>query len=356
MQNATKNKNTKPPGQPFYRKRTFLRWTGSVVALVLIILVAFRVSPWPGALVIRAVFNQGGGKTLAAMQAHTPHIPITVISDQQYRTNDKAAMLDVYFPQEAAQTDTQLPVIVWTHGGAWLSGNKIDSAPYFKLLAAEGYTVVAPNYSLAPGKTYPTPVHQLNDSYAYITANAKRFHADTNAFILAGDSAGAQLSSQMAALITNPSYAQELGIKLNLQPSQLKGVVLNCGIYKMEGLTHPSPTLPKIVGWGNDVTVWAYAGTRDFSDPVIRQMSPFYHATSAFPPTYISGGNGDPLTDAQSKPLAAKLQSLGVDVTTLFYAADHNPSLPHEYQFDLDTSDGKKALAATIDFINKQTR
>jgi acetyl esterase/lipase len=219
------------------------------------------------------------------------------------------------------------------------------------LLAAAGFTVISAGYSLGPEKTYPAAVHQLNDMYAYVAANANRLHADVDAVVLAGDSAGAQLSSQMSALVTNPAYARDMQIKPNLTHAQLKGVVLNCGIYKMEELIHPNPTLPKILGWGDDVSVWAYTGSRDFTvASKLTQMSAFYHVTKDFPPTYITGGNGDPLTDVQSKPLADKLESLDVSVTRLFYDSNHQPSLPHEYQFNLDNQDGQKALRATIDF------
>jgi acetyl esterase/lipase len=339
----------------FYRRKGFLWPVGIIVGLIIVVLVAFRVSPWPGSLVIRAAFYDDAMKQSKALQAHTPSTPVAAITNQQYRDNDKAALLDVYFP-EGTSDDKRLPVVIWTHGGAWLSGTKNNSAPYFKLLAAQGYTVIAPNYTLAPEKTYPEPLRELNDAYRYIEANATRFHADTDQIILAGDSAGAQLSSQMAAMVTNPAYALDTGIDPVLKPEQLKGVILNCGIYKMEGLTHPDPTLPKLVGWGNDVTVWAYSGTRDLGSPLIRQMSPFYHVTDTFPPAYISGGNADLLTNAQSKPFANELTSLGVSVTTLFYPENHQPALPHEYQFNLDTADGKNALEQTLAFIKAHTR
>jgi acetyl esterase len=351
-----RNKKTKQPNKHFYQKKSFLWTIGSILTVVVFVLLLFRVTPWPGAMIIRLEFNKNSAKTLSALQAHTTTVPIESLLNQPYRVKDQDAMLDVYYPASAAHTDSRLPVVVWTHGGAWLSGDKGDAAPYYRLLAAAGYTVIAPNYSLAPNYSYPKPIHQLNDVYSYIQANAARFHVDTNKFILAGDSAGAQLSSQMGALITNPSYAKEVGISPTLKPAQLKGVVLNCGIYMMEGLTQPDPTLPKIIGWGDDVSVWAYAGTKDFSSPVIRQMSPYYHVTNQFPPTYISGGNGDPLSKAQAVPFATKLQSLGVDVTTLFYSDTHQPSLPHEYQFNLDNADGQKALDATLSFVKARTQ
>lgn len=350
------SKIKKHPKHPFYKNTAFLWTVGSIIGVIVLVLLWFRLTPWPGAMIIRVVFNKGGAETLARMQKHTPEQPVTLLSNQIYRPNDSDALADVYYPTNIKDTDAKLPTIIWTHGGAWLSGDKTNDGPYFKLLAAKGYTVVAPNYSLAPDHTYPTPIHQLNDLYTYVQENAAYFHIDTNNLFLAGDSAGAQLSAQMAAIITNPNYADEASITPNMKPDQLRGVILNCGIYQMKGLTQPDPTLPKIVGWGDDVSVWAYSGTKDFDDPIIQQMSPYFHVTKDFPPTYISGGNGDPLTKAQSMPLAAKLESRNVPVTKLFYADDHQPSLPHEYQFNLDNTDGQNALQETLKFIKTTTK
>lgn len=317
--------------------------------------VALRMSPRPGARAIRVVFDYQGAKVRDAMARHEPGLPVATIADQRYRPNDDDATLDVYFPERVRGTDERLPVIVWAHGGAWLAGDKRQVAPYCRLLAVEGYAVVAVNYGLGPGRPYPTAVRQIDDATAYVQANAARFHVDPDRVVLAGDSAGAQLASQTAALVTNPAYAAEVGIVPSLRPEQLRGVLLHCGIYRLKGLTQHDPQLPKIIGWGVDVTVWAYAGTRDVDDPVLRQMSPYFHVTKDFPPTFISGGNGDPLTKLQSRPLAEKLRGLGVDVTELFYPEDHEPSLPHEYQFDLGGEAGQDALRQTLAFLRART-
>lgn len=346
------SKNKKPP---FFKRKTFLWTTGLIVGVILVILLAFRVSPWPGALIIRKVFNDDSAKLKQVMDRYMPS-GIIKLADQQYDPQDSSLKLDVYYPDRKSFASGHLPTVIWTHGGAWISGDKSNDEPYFKLLASKGYTVIGVNYTLAPSRSYPTQIFQLNQAYKYIIANATKFHVDPNALFLAGDSAGSQLSAQMAALITNPEYASEMDIVPSLKTLQLKGVILNCGIYKMEGLTQPDSTLPKIVGWGNDVAVWSYAGTRDFSRPIIRQMSPYYHVTKDFPPTFITGGNGDPLTDVQSKPFADELTRLGVPVSRLFYAKDHVPSLPHEYQFHLDLVDGQNALSTIVSFINTRSR
>jgi acetyl esterase/lipase len=351
---ASKNP-AKQTARPFYRRKLFLWPVGVILGLIIVAFLAFKLSPWPGAIVVRVAFSRNDHQTLAALERHTPSTPITVIANQQYMPGNRSAFLDVYIPELAEQTNRALPVVVWTHGGAWVSGDKTDDAPYFKQLASQGFIVASLNYTLAPAKSYPAQIIELNTAHAYLLANASRFHINPAKFLLAGDSAGAQLTSEIDAVITNPAYAKAVGVKPALQPAQLAGTILFCGIYKLQGLTQADPNLPKIISWGDDEVVWAFAGTRNSASLIIHQASPYYYVTSAFPATFISGGNGDPLTSGQSIPLANKLQGLGVSTTTLFYPANHQPSLPHEYQFNLDTADGQQALTQVIQFLRART-
>lgn len=353
---STPKKTPKQPG--FWARHKRLWWWlggifGGLILILLSLAIWMRLSPWPGAMVIRWFFENNSG-TREQQQVLKDHNPsgVTTIADEQYWVGEQDALLDVHMPDNLAAGET-LPVVVWTHGGAWLSGSKDNAEPYFRMLAKEGFVVVAPNYSLAPDYTYSKAVQQLNIAHQYVLDNSERLHADTNNIFLAGDSAGSQLSSQLAAIITNPDYAAEVGITPSLVPSQLKGLLLNCGIYNMGGLASPAQPAPKILGWGDDVTVWAYSGTNDFSDPIINQMSPMFHLNKDFPPAFITGGNADPLTDAQSKPFNEKLQQLGVPTSTLFYPADHQPELPHEYQFSIDLPDAQNAFKQMVSFVKE---
>ncbi|WP_336882186.1 alpha/beta hydrolase [Rhodococcus globerulus] len=302
-------------------------------------------SPRPGALIVRWVFGRDAAKVTDKLRKHAPG-GVDAIRDQYYRTDDSDARLDVYFP---AGTQTALPTVVWTHGGAWISGTKSNNATYYELLASRGFTVVSLDYSIGPEHRYPTAIGQLNDAHAYILANAERLHVDPSKIFLAGDSAGAQLSSQLATIITNPEYADLVCVKPALHPDQLRGVVLNCGIYDVANMVGG----PGIIGWGVDRSLWAYTGDRLFVDSTAaQQMSTLHHVTADFPPAYISGGNADPLTDRQSKPLADKLTGFGVKVDTLFFPEDHEPPLGHEYQFNLDGADGVVAFERTVDFLS----
>jgi len=232
------------------------------------VVAAGTASPWPGALLIRAVFDRDAAKVKAALQAHAPE-DVRRIGDQRYGDGPDT-LLDVYLPTSVAGGEQVLPTIVWTDGGAWISGNRRDAAPYFEILASAGYTVVALGYSVGPARQYPTAVYPLNGGLRYLQENAERLHIDRARIVLAGDSAGAQLTSQLAAIVTNPDYAREMGITPALDATQLKGLVLCCGIYNMAALDHRRGVL----GWGFHFATWSYSGARHYtSDPARKLLS-----------------------------------------------------------------------------------
>lgn len=311
------------------------------------------VSPWPSALVIRAVFDRGAANTLAELQRHDDSTGVDETLDIVYGVAGADTSLDVFSPGAGDPSrGAALPTLVWVHGGAWISGDKANVRPYVRTIAAAGYTTVSVNYTDSPAATYPTAVTQLNSALAYLVQNAEALRIDPSRIVLAGDSAGANLVSQLATITTSSDYAATVGVVPALRPEQLRAVVLNCGIYDVRGI----PDVPGLVGWGFRSALWAYLGEKDWSNTAgASQMSTIESVTAAFPSTWITGGNGDPLTDSQSKPLAAKLFSLGVPVETLFYPADHAPELPHEYQFHLDFEDARDARDALIDFLGRAT-
>lgn len=319
------------------------------LSIVMIAVVVAAVNPWPSAMLIRSLFEKGARDTVAEMEPYAPTSGVRAHRDISYGDAGAETTLDVFSPDGA--TDP-LPTVVWIHGGAWISGDKRDVAPYLRMIAAAGYTTVGLNYSISPEVTFPTALNQLNDALGFLVEHADEYGIDPTRIVLAGDSAGSQFTSQLATLVTSPDYATKVGITPSLTPAQVRAVILNCGIYDVHGI----PDAPGIGGWGFRVALWSYLGEKDWSaTPGARDMSTIEYVTGDFPTTWISGGNSDPLTDAQSKPLAAKLTGLGVDVTTVFYPKDEEPALPHEYQFHLDFPAAQAALDSTIAFLGVVT-
>jgi len=152
--------------------------------------------------------------------------------NERYDPADPDALLDVFYPSAIA--DKPLPTIVWVHGGGWVSGSKDDIANYGKVLAGKGYTVVGVDYSLAPGKTFPTPIRQVNAALGYLVSNAERLRIDPDHIVLAGDSGGAHIAAVTANAIAVPSYAAMLGIVPAVERRQLTALLLYCGAYTIE--------------------------------------------------------------------------------------------------------------------------
>jgi acetyl esterase/lipase len=320
-----------------------------VVTVGVVAAVILALTPWPSAMLIRSVFESGARSTIAEMKPYVPDTKLTEQRDVSYADGGADTTLDAFTPASATGA---LPTIVWIHGGAWISGVKGDVDPYLRILASHDYTTISLNYTIAPEAAYPTAVRQLNEALGYITKHAAELNVDPDQIVLAGDSAGAQLASQLAAMTTNPDYAHLLGIAPALSKDQLVATVLNCGVYDLRAMAE----LSGLPAWGFKVALWAYTGTKDWSETYAGStMSTVQFVTEDFPATYISGGNGDGLTWLQSVPMAAALKAAGVDVTSVFYSADHTPSLPHEYQFHLDFPDARAALDKTLAFLDEHT-
>jgi acetyl esterase len=323
--------------------RTFLVVLGLILAVVV---TGYHSSPWPSALVIRVIFEAGGRAANAALAKHVPP-NVTPRLNERYDPADPDAVLDVYVPAGIAGTSRSLPTIVWVHGGGFVSGSKEHIANYLKILAGKGYTVVGVDYSLAPRKIYPTPLRQVNAALAHLVKHAQALHVDASRIVLAGDSAGAHISAQIANIITSPEYANAVGIVPGLGPSQLAATLLYCGpydvgVFKVDGA----------LGWFMTTVLWAYSGSRDHTtNKAFALASVLHYVTPKFPPTFISVGNGDPLRP-HSVAMADGLAREGVRVDRLFFAPEHTPTLPHEYQFNLDSDAGKLALARSLEFLS----
>lgn len=323
-------------------KRVLL-WALAIVALLaLAVVLAFRLSPWPSVALVEYMFAKGDAASDAALEKHVPP-GVSARRDIAYGAGGADERLDLFRPDAAAGP---LPAIVWVHGGAWVAGSKDAVANYLQVLAAEGYATVGVEYSTGFGATYPKPVAQVNAALAFLTAHAAELGIDPGRIVLAGDSAGAQLAAQTALIVTDPAYAELIGIAPGLAAGQLRGVLLLSGAFDIDAVDYDGP-----FGWFSHTVLWAYSGVKDFlDDERFRLMSVTNHVGPGFPPAFISSGNGDPLLK-QAEALAGRLEGLGARVDSLFFPPGTTPPLPHEYQFDLDRPEGRQALARMRAFL-----
>lgn len=322
--------------------KRILVWTAAIgVVLVIAIVLAFRLSPWPSVAVITYMFAKKDDASEAALEKHMPS-GIVTRRDVPYGSRSDE-VLDVNYQET---TTGPQPTIVWVHGGGFIAGSKDGIANYMKVLAGHGYTAIAVEYSTGYGSRYPKPVEQVNAALGFIVRNATDLRVDTTRLVLAGDSAGAHIAGQVALLTTDPTYASALGIAPQLPARQLSAMLLLSGAYDPTRVNFEGD-----FGWFLKTVLWAYTGVKNFrEDDRFELTSITAHVTGAFPPSFISSGNGDPLMP-QALALAQKLQQVGVRVETLFFPPEREPKLPHEYQFNLDTTAGQEALMRMLGFI-----
>jgi acetyl esterase/lipase len=301
-----------------------------------------------GSRLIASVFNTSTQIQKQFIDRHAPK-DVAVTNNIQYMQNP-ALHLDLYQPS-GMENLAQRPVVVWIHGGGWISGSKEHARGYFKRLASQGYSVVSIQYQFAPEVIYPAQLMQINQALAYLQQNAQHLKLNTNSIFLAGDSAGANMASHYAVFVTNTAYSQAEDFQPAITKQQLKGLILHCGIYDMKSFVQTAPEEIKLLEWGIYNLVQAYTGERKHDMAFLERISPQYQINADYPPVLISGGNKDFLTDSQSLPFAEALKSMNIPVTEVFYP-DSKELLVHEYQFMMGKKASQQTFEQTIDFLD----
>lgn len=314
------------------------------ITLVAALLIATRLTPWPSVLAIRLLFDHQAARAMTALEPRLPD-GIDRRRDLTYGT-DRREKVDLYLPSGPTPPGGW-PVILWVHGGAFVSGSRDNIGNYLQILAAQGYATLAPDYTLAPRGRHPDPTNQMLEALLWLRAVADDHGLDATRIVLAGDSAGSHIALQTAIAIHDPAYARALGLAPQTDPATIRGLALFCGAYDLAGMD----TEGAFGGFLRTV-LWSYLGHQQPQDaPDADLFSLFAHLPAGLPPLFVTAGNADPLLP-QSTALAETARRAGVPVDTLFFAADHQPPLPHEYQFTLDPA-GEEALARLTAFLSR---
>lgn len=238
---------------------------------------------------------------------------ITQCRNISYGSHGKWSLLDVYYPNGTTQP---LPTIVSIHGGGYVYGTKEIYRRYGMDMARRGFAFVNFNYRLAPRWHFPTPLWDTNSVMEWICKNAVRYNLDPSRIILVGDSAGAQLASQYAAIATNQDYAAVFNMKV--PEITIRALGLNCGMYDPVTFIGDRPS-----GVARD-----YLGKNfDLSDPRLKILEAI---RSNYPPAHITTAHHDFLKD-QANPMYDFLTGKGISCKLDCYGSETDQTVGHVF-------------------------
>jgi arylformamidase len=130
-------------------------------------------------------------------------------------------VLDLYLCQ-----DTQAPIHVFIHGGAWRQLSRHESSFAAEVFTSAGAHFVALDFSLIPAATLPEMVRQVRIAIKWLYEHGSRVGGDHEKIFVSGHSSGAHL----AASVITTDWPTEFG----LPPSTVKGALCISGIYDLE--------------------------------------------------------------------------------------------------------------------------
>lgn len=248
---------------------------------------------------------------------------VTQCRNISYNSHGKWGLLDVYYPEGTTEA---LPTIVSIHGGGYVYGTKEIYRRYGMDMARRGFAFVNFNYRLAPKWRFPTPLWDTNCVMEWICRNCQRYHLDPSRIIIVGDSAGAQIASQYAAIATNPAYAA--AFHMNVPQIHIRALGLNCGMYDM-----PAVCSGKRTGLARD-----YLG-RDISatDPRLDVLN---HISIDYPPAYITTACHDFLRD-NAEPMYQCLQAQGIKSAWKCYGTEEDSTIGHVFHVNISLDEAR---------------
>jgi acetyl esterase/lipase len=111
---------------------------------------------------------------------------------------DPRHLLDIYLP---ANANGKLPLVIFVHGGGWISNDKYADMGYMKKTIAEivssGFALASIDYRLATQSVFPALIQDCNRAASFLYDNANKYGLDRTRFAVMGFSAGGHLASLM---------------------------------------------------------------------------------------------------------------------------------------------------------------
>lgn len=257
---------------------------------------------------------------------------------------DPQQRLDIF--RSGGSESKGLSVLVYFHGGGWISADKKIYSGICASLSGFGYVIFNVNYRLAPANRFPAQLQDAAQAIAWIHSNAVRYGGDSSKIVLAGDSAGAQIASWYASALYKEALFASAGINRRLPPNCLRGLLLFYGVYDFDTvLDAPFPFIR--------IYAKSFLGADRQEYATNSQLaSPIKHVAENLPPVFLCAGQRDGLY-AQTIAYAEALDKNGVSCSRLLFSKAQRAG--HGFLFFRWLSTSKTAFAAAGEFLRGLT-
>jgi len=252
-----------------------------------------------------------------AQQAPLP-AGVRLIPNVEYAHPDGHSLLmDLYLPVRP-ETAAPVPVILYVHGGAWLSGDRHDrlAVP----LVTSGYAVASIEYRLSQVATFPAQIEDCKAAVRWLRAKSRLYNLDPTHIGAWGTSAGGHL---VALLGTTGDVKDLEGNEGNLDySSRVQAVCDWFGPTDFTQIGEQAKHLPVPSGMDHDASDSPEAkligGPIKQNPDKAKAANPITYITKNDAPFLIMHGDRDPLVPlAQSQLLDKALMAAGVESTLL---------------------------------------
>lgn len=224
-------------------------------------------------------------------------------------------LLDVWRPKDRSGP---LPVLMYVHGGGFRILSKDVHWMFGLEFAKLGFVVFNINYRLVPKHGFPDGLTDVMAAYRWVLDNAEAYGGDVDRLVLAGESAGANLS--LATTLSMCRRYDDVPFAAGMAdvPVLPKVVIPYCGILEVRNIERL--ITPEVPGW-------IAARMRSVSEmyATLADAAPAAHARLAdplvelethtdwhrpLPPMFSTVGSKDPLVDDTAR-LEKAMQALG---------------------------------------------
>lgn len=243
----------------------------------------------------------------------TGYADVTYATVPGYRPN----IVDIYVPASAKVAPK--PLILFIHGGGWVSGHTRHSGALSDFpkalarLASEGFVVASLEYRLAAEARYPAQLQDARAALRFLKANAARYGIDPSRAGVWGGSAGGHLAALTAMTCGEKSF--------DTAPAPegsecVQAAVIWYGVFDFKPM----------LAAGNAPSALLGCGDAACAPDLVARVSPITFVDRKDPPFLLIHGNEDKTVPvAQSHIAEAALKAVGVPVEAIYIpGVDHS--------------------------------